>query len=46
MLLRLTSTVLVKLTFFRRFSLEEVLEKDIFFNYEKYSGLLEDSEWL
>ena len=33
------------MTYFIRVSLEEVLEEDIFFNYEQYSNLLEDSEW-
>ena len=33
------------MTYFKRVSLEEVLEEDIFFNYEQYSSLLEDSEW-
>jgi hypothetical protein len=33
------------MTYFNRVSLEEVLEEDIFFNYERYSNLLEDSEW-
>ena len=32
--------------YFKRITLEEVLEEDIFFNYEQYSNLLEDSEWL
>jgi len=35
----------MKMTYFKRVSLEEVLEEDIFFNYEQYSNLLEDSEW-
>ena len=34
-----------KMTYFTRVLLEEVLEEDIFFNYEQYSNLLEDSEW-
>jgi len=25
--------------------MEEVLEEDIFYNYEEYSNLSEDSEW-
>tara|TARA_B100000579_G_scaffold340963_1_gene292710 strand:- start:32 stop:133 length:102 start_codon:yes stop_codon:yes gene_type:complete len=33
------------MTYFKRVALEEVLEEDIFFNYEQYSNLLEDSEW-
>tara|TARA_B100000579_G_C22470203_1_gene683069 strand:- start:461 stop:562 length:102 start_codon:yes stop_codon:yes gene_type:complete len=33
------------MTYFKRVSLEEVLEEDIFFNYELYSDLLEDSDW-
>ena len=33
------------MTYFIRVSLEEVLEEDIFFNYEQYSNLLEDSDW-
>jgi len=33
------------MTYFNRVSLEEVFEEDIFFNYEQYSNLLEDSEW-
>ena len=35
----------MKMTYFKRVSLEEVLEEDIFFNYEQYSNHLEDSEW-
>tara|TARA_Y100001968_G_scaffold250557_1_gene235630 strand:- start:284 stop:388 length:105 start_codon:yes stop_codon:yes gene_type:complete len=34
------------MTYFKGVSFEEVLEEDIFFNYEQYSYLLEDSEWL
>ena len=34
-----------QMTYFNRISLDEVLEEDIFFNYEHYSILLEDSEW-
>ncbi len=34
------------MSYFKRVSLEEVIEEDIFFNYEQYSYLLEDSEWL
>tara|TARA_B100000965_G_scaffold205257_1_gene171366 strand:- start:6 stop:107 length:102 start_codon:yes stop_codon:yes gene_type:complete len=30
---------------FKRVSFEEALEVDIFFSYEQYSNLLEDSEW-
>ncbi len=33
------------MTYLNRISLEEVLEEDIFYNYEEYSNLLEDSEW-
>ena len=33
------------MNYFKRVSLEEVLEEDIFFNYDQYSNLLEDSEW-
>jgi hypothetical protein len=33
------------MNYFIRVLLEEVLEEDIFFNYEQYSNLLEDSEW-
>ena len=31
--------------YFKKVSLEKVLEEDIFFNYDQYSNLLEDSEW-
>ena len=34
------------MTYFSRISLEEVLEEDIFFNYEQYPSLLDHSEWL
>ena len=30
--------------YFKKVSLEKVLEEDIFFNYDQYSNLLEDSE--
>ena len=33
------------MTYFKRVTLEEVPEEDIFFNYDEYSNLLEDSEW-
>jgi len=33
------------MTYFKRVVLEEVLEEDMYFNYEQYSNLLEDSEW-
>ena len=33
------------MTYFHRIALEEVLEEDIFFDYDEYSNLLEDSEW-
>ncbi len=33
------------MTYLKRVTLEEVLEEDIFFNYEQYSNLLEVSEW-
>ena len=33
------------MTYFHRINLEEVLEEDLFFDYNDYSNLLEDSEW-
>ena len=33
------------MSYLSRISMEEVLEEDIFLNYEQYSDLLEDSEW-
>lgn len=41
----IVKNVLMDMTYFKRVDLEEVLEEDIFFNYELYSNLLEDSEW-
>ena len=41
----IVKTIKMKMTYFKRVSLEEVLEEEIFFNYEQYSNLLEDSEW-
>ena len=35
----------IKMNYLKRNYLEEVLEEDIFYNYEEYSNLLEDSEW-
>ena len=32
--------------YFNRVLVDEVLEEEIFFNYEYYSNLLEDTEWL
>ena len=34
------------MTYFSRITLEEILEEDIFFDFEQYSNLLEDSDWL
>ena len=33
------------MSYLSRISLEEVLEEVIFYNYEEYSNLSEDSEW-
>ena len=33
------------MNYLNRISFEEVLEENIFYNYEEYSNLLEDSEW-
>ena len=33
------------MTYFHRITLEEVLEEDLFFDYNEYLNLLEDSEW-
>ena len=33
------------MTYFNRITLEEVLEEDLFFDYNEYSNLLEDSDW-
>ncbi len=33
------------MTCFHRITLEEVLEEDLFFDYNEYLNLLEDSEW-
>ena len=33
------------MNYLNRISLEEVLVEDVFYNYEEYSNLLEDSEW-
>ncbi len=33
------------MNYLKRVTLEEVLEEDIFYNFEQYSNLLEDSEW-
>ena len=35
----------IEMNYLNRISLEEVLEEDIFYNYEEYPNLLEDSEW-
>ena len=34
----------LKMPYYKRVSLEEVSEEDIFLNYEEYSNFLEDSE--